>query len=104
MIATGFTVSSITRRAMLLAGAAAFALSTGCAAEDDIPGRNYPDQSNQGAVTEVPPRQNASRGCLDGGTRSCQIVVGVHNGVKTCVVGKSVCEKGRWAACTLDDA
>ncbi len=40
--------------------------------------------------------------CTEGDARACQVTLGVHDGVKSCVIGVETCAGGQWGPCTAD--
>ena len=38
--------------------------------------------------------------CEDGATKACKVILGEHNGVKSCFEGTETCYAGAWGPCT----
>lgn len=68
-------------------------VAAGCADDDRFPGpRPGGTQAKAGPGAPAAP-------CTDDATRSCKVILGEHDGVRSCFQGTQTCEDGAWGIC-----
>jgi hypothetical protein len=81
-------------------GAASFLLAAACGPSDGYPSLAGVGEAAYSAGGAGDSETLATGACSENAeTRTCKVIVGIHDGVIDCFKGWQVCEKGMWGPC-----